>query len=306
MAEPYKPGPNNWEKLTLFFNLGVKGWSESYYMNGRPDTPQDDPFIQEFVKARVAMLGGKKTASGPDVTDWPKLVAYRLSAVIPRRRSLLVSPDPTIARLNENNRATINPAVGLNLIVQEDLKRYKRFVFLRAMPDPWLPIEYAYSPGAKSDSAAFTAAMNTFQNLLTNVDQRANNRSPQFGILAQDKNTKVPRDPIIKITKGGNPDRYTVTINNNTYVKGQQVLIQGVHGLGVKGLNGTHIILRSDQQTGELELAAYNCGLCPPDPTSFGVVTKKNQDVASIVYGERWKWSERDLGAAFFATHGRR
>lgn len=304
MAEPQ--GPKEWHRITVMFNLGERGWSETYYMNRMGANPSMPDQLKRLLEARRLLLSGGFTGTGnPVVPIYPTIVGVRVANLNNLRQAeTFYLPENQTHNAGEWYTPSADDAVSC--ICLDANRRYKRIVTIRCLPTYFRPASAEVNEDAAIETARMQTLWNNFRSVLANDPVQNDNASARFGIFVDDKGNNPVRHTITAIAKTGTPGRWLIRVPSATWARGQRIIIRGVRGRGVEGLSGEHEIRSVDVDTKDYTLTTTVCNPCPPIVNTFGTAAVFAPNVADIVRVNDWKWTHARLGGAFFVSRGRR
>ncbi|MGL4555274.1 MAG: hypothetical protein ACRC33_29255 [Gemmataceae bacterium] len=290
-------------KVVFFINFGDRGFTETYYKASQEPIPAVNAQVNALALARARLLGGPSPQdNGIDIT--PSLVAIRVGIVGKPGVTALKFTTPDISAANKGNGKSGPIEVGVNLLMHDANRQYRRIHLLRCLPWVWQPDDFPGDRSVEVESTVFRDRANEFMRVLRGQGENSTDK-PRWALKVVDKAEPAPRIKILKVLKDGNPARFVLELEEHTFKIGDDVKVEGVRGPGTKGLAGTHIVkyVAFDRK---VTLAEVACDVCTPKPTNFGKISLVKLDYPDIAHVKFYKWGNRKTGRNFFDTRGRR
>lgn len=285
-------------KVTYLYNWGARGWSETYYRQG--ELPTVDKLgnvngaekITKLFKLRCALLCGASTADPNADVARPVPVGYRVTNLDTKKAIPLNAPGDVRA---VNAKSTKTGDRGNFAFATATLANgSKRTIRFKGIPEEWVVGDISQKKGVVPGSMsapflAFTQAL-LEDNWQARVQAVGNSRDIVGIGTDNDGNYVLILDPGLSFTQN------------------ERILIQGVRGLGTRGINGTARVIKVAVD-GTLTIARKKCDRCQIDPKNFGRVVKlanPSFTLSNIVAACFSGWGSGLIGSGFSGDGGRR
>lgn len=286
-------------KCILFFNEGVFGWQEVYYLHEGNNTFLDAALdMRTIAKARKQLLTKSASIVGIRIQQFnrPEVGSQ-----------LLVKPsDGCGPGLVDPGLVGDQPVWNAILFNIADLSNlYRRQFLMRGFPSSFAE----WSPaGVVTITADGTRPVQLWVNLMVQgpavpLDLRLNGTIMIRGRY---------RDPVVTFPRqitGGAPDTTgcftNLTVGSANYAVGDKIHIHNLQGCGTKGLNGDGFVVAIPDETHlTVNRVPCCCGAYTVKPT--GTLTKVTYALWAISSCGVSRVVKRDTGRPFFSTRGRR
>lgn len=280
---------DNTIKVVLIFNAGRAGWSETYYRIGAADADPSKvaPDVIGLIQARRELM-----CKNPGVL----LEGIRLSNEAFPNQSI---PDslPYSQQQGLNEDLTVPSRTNALVVgIWSAGQKNRRMFMIRGIPDKWVPGELNERRG-KPGHEMFPKRFGAFRKFLLPTQGTS-----IWGLKCIDKDK--PKFKITGITVKTATRQYVLNVPDATFEGGETVLLRGVRGTGLRGINGKTKIV-GVESGGVYTIAKTQCQDCPLKFKSLGTVQILLYTYPAIARVEQMGFGAHKTGRAFFATPGR-